>query len=238
MDIKQFIFGKQLERIKTAHYNKSTQKWLPIADIAHGMVITKDNRYIKILEVMPVNFELKSPLERQNIIYYYSSYLKIAPDNLQILIITQKADIDGYINRMQGFYESEPNSSCRVMIEDNINEVAYLAANEAVTRRFFLVFCHEPRMKTRGDSLLAIGERLTEEEQTARRYLGMCGLEVLYPNYSDNFILELLYSLINKRVSAHTKLPEGVFSVNGKVFGVMDDEIDTIGGGINDEQGI
>ena len=71
--------------------------------------------------------------------------------------------------------------------------MAYLAANEAVTRRFFLVFQYESRMKARSDTLQGIAERLREEEQTARRYLDMCGLEVLVPDYSDNFQLELLY---------------------------------------------
>lgn len=137
------------------------------------------------LEVLPVNFALKSPIERQNIIYCYASYLKIAPNNLQILAVTQKADIEGYIARMRAFYENEPVESCREMIEDNINEVTYLAANEAVTRRFFLVFQFEARMKARGDGLHAIAERLREEEQTARRYLGVCGLEVLAPDYAD-----------------------------------------------------
>ena len=72
--------------------------------------------------------------------------------------------------------------------------MAYLAANEAVTRRFFLVFQYESRMKARSDTLQGIAERLREEEQTARRYLELCGLEVVSVEYADNFQLELLYS--------------------------------------------
>ena len=224
MNLKQLIFGKQLAQIKQAQYQRSTQKWLPIADIQNGMLITKDGRYVKILEVLPVNFELKSPIERQNIIYYYASYLKIAPDNLQIKVVTQKADIESYVNRMWDFYKRESVESCRDMIEDNINEVTYLAANEAVTRRFFLVFQHESKMKTRGEGLLAVADRLREEEQTARRYLGMCGLEVLCPDYADSFLLELLYSILNKRASRHSKPPLEAFAACTQVFGMTDDE--------------
>ena len=72
--------------------------------------------------------------------------------------------------------------------------MAYLAANEAVTRRFFLVFQYESRMKARSDTLQGIAERLREEEQTVRRYLDLCGLEVVSVEYADNFQLELLYS--------------------------------------------
>ena len=110
MSVKDLIFGKQIapDGIKTSgRYANSIQKWLPIADIQNGVVVTTDGRFIKILEVMPVNFYLKSAAEQQNIIFYFASYLKIAPDNLQILAITQKADIEAYIRRMKRFRDEE-----------------------------------------------------------------------------------------------------------------------------------
>lgn len=236
MGLKELLFGKQLRRIAAAQYQNSTQKWLPILDVQHGIILTKDGRYVKILEVMPVNFYLKSPIEQQNIIFYFSSYLKIAPDNLQIKAVTQKADIDGYVARMRRFSEQEQVESCREMIEDNIREVSYLATNAAVTRRFFIVFQYETRMKIRGNSVEGIAERLREEEQTARRYLDMCGLEVLSMRYADNFQLDLLYALINKRAARHTKLPSGVYDMISKVHGLGDSELDGLqNGGITHE---
>ena len=223
MGLKELIFGKQIKQAHAAQYRNSTQGWLPVLDVQNGVVVTKDGRYVKILEVMPVNFYLKSAIEQQNIIFYFSSYLKIAPDNLQIKIVTQKADIDGYVARMKGFLDNEVSENCRRMIEDNIREVAYLAANEAVTRRFFLVFQYESRMKARSDTLQGIAERLREEEQTARRYLDVCELEVLEPRYTDDFILKLLYEIINKRTSRRVKLPEGVFDMTTAVHGIYEE---------------
>ena len=227
MNLKQLIFGGGVTRAKATEYPHSTQKWIPVLDIRNGVVITKDGRYVKILEVMPVNFHLKSLIEQQNIIYYFSSYLKVAPDHLQIKVITQKADIAGYEKRMWERYEQEAVADCRAMIEDNIHEVRYLAANEAVTRRFFLVFSYEPRMKTRAATVEAIADRLRDEEQTARRYLDMCGLEVRDVPYADNFQLELLYSLLNRRTAVNTKLPANVFDMVGQVFGEDDDAWET-----------
>jgi len=228
VNLKQLLFGAQAPQQKTAQYPHSTQKWIPVQDIRDGIVVTKDGRYVKILEVMPVNFHLKSLIEQQNIIYYFSGYLKVAPDNLQIKIITQKADIAGYEARMWKFYENEPVASCRDMIEDNIKEVRYLAANEAVTRRFFLIFQHEARMKARAATVEAVAERLRDEEQTARRYLDMCGLQVRDVLYADNFQLELLYGLLNHRTSQNTRLPVSVFDMVSEVSGMSDDEWENI----------
>lgn len=239
MNLKQLLFGTQAPHTKTAQYPHSTQKWVPVQDIRDGIVVTKDSRYVKILEVMPVNFHLKSLIEQQNIIYYFSGYLKVAPDNLQIKIITQKADIAGYEARMWRFYENEPVASCRAMIEDNIKEVRYLAANEAVTRRFFIVFQHEARMKARAATVEAIAERLRDEEQTTRRYLDMCGLQVRDVPYADNFQLELLYSLLNRRTSQNIRLPLNVFDMVSTVAGAGDDEWENLvdeRSGYGDEQ--
>ena len=76
------------------YYSNSTQKWLPIETVMGGLILLKDGRYIKLLEILPVNFYLKSDVEHQNIIYYFASYLKIAPGNMQIRVVTERANIE------------------------------------------------------------------------------------------------------------------------------------------------
>jgi len=226
MNLKELIFGKAIkpEGVNTGgRYTYSVQKWLPIADIRNGVVITADGRFIKILEVLPVNFYLKSTTEQQNIIFYFAAYLKIAPDNIQILAVTQKANIEAYIKRMRQFHGDESSGNCREMIEDNISEVEYLADREALTRRFFIAIQYEQRMRIRGNSFDAIITRLNEEADTARHYLDMCGLEVLQPEYSDVFLCETLYALLNRKTSKTVKPPLGVFSMLGEVHGVTRD---------------
>lgn len=78
-----------------------------MVDIQKGVLITEDGRYIKVLEIVPTNFYLKSRIEQQNIIYYFSCYLKIAPQSLQILVCTQRADIDAYCDQMEKYYNRE-----------------------------------------------------------------------------------------------------------------------------------
>ena len=77
-------------------------------------------------------------------------------------------------------------------------------------------------MKAAGYTAAAIIQRLNEEADTARRYLDVCELEVLDPQYSDDFILKLLYEIINKRTSLRVKLPEGVFDMTTAVHGIFE----------------
>lgn len=224
MNLKELIFGGGIKTDSAnSSYRDSIQEWLPIKNIIGGVVITKDNRFIKILEVLPVNIYLKSASDRQNIISTYASYLKIAPDCLQLEIRTIPADTAEYVERMRKYAQAEENEACRDMIEDNINQIGLGIANEANRHRFFLIFQYEPRMKARRNSVSAIVQRLDEEADTARRYLDMCELEVLEPRYVDNYVLKLLYEIINKKTSRRVKLPEGVFDMTTAVHGIYEE---------------
>ena len=227
MDLKQLLFGQPKASVSMpAQVSGSTEEWLPVADISHGIIALKDGRFIKIIEILPVNFLLKTPAEKASIIYYYASYLKIAPDNLQICVLTKRADMSAYAERMRGYQNSEPNALCRELNEDNIREVEYLAENEALQKRILLVYQLEPGMKLREESIEAIGERMLEEEEKARNYLDMCGLEVPRPEYADNFQLQILYELLNPRTSQENPLPLTAFDAAPPLAGVLLEDVE------------
>lgn len=70
------LLGKKTDA-QEEYYENSTQKWLPLADIKNGIIVLKDGRYIKLIEVLPVNFYLKSEVEQENIIFYFASCVKV-----------------------------------------------------------------------------------------------------------------------------------------------------------------
>lgn len=224
MNIKELLLGNG---IKGAEYNSKSeggiQQWLPIRTIVNGVIVTKDRRFIKVLEVLPLNFHLKPDFEKSNIIANYAAFLKIAPANLQVQVITQKVDMHDYIQRMEGYAKEEVVEKCRDMIMDNVEEVTDLAQDEAITHRFFIIFQHELYMKPKQMTVKSIADRMAEEADTLRRYLDYCGLETLEPKYSDNALLDLLYGAICKETSRRVKLPLGVFDMMTTVHGVYED---------------
>ncbi len=223
MNIKQLIFGSAVKTAGGGAWRDSIQAWLPIKNIVGGVVVTRDNRFVKILEVLPVNIYLKSPNDRQNIISSYAAWLKIAPDNIQLEARTLPADTAAYVDRMKDYAEHEENASCREMIEDNIAQIGEGVASDAIRHRFFLIFQYEAAMKAKRNTTAGIIQRLNEEADTARRYLDLCELEVLEPRFSDDFVLKLLYEIINKRTSQRVKLPEGVFDMTTAVHGIYEE---------------
>lgn len=85
---------------ESAEYGAS-QDFVPIKDIRDGVIQTNDERYVKILEVEPVNFSMLSAAEQSNIVWSFASFLKIAPENLQFKILTRKADSWKHLEAIQ-----------------------------------------------------------------------------------------------------------------------------------------
>ena len=224
-DLKSLILGKPKETtIPGSRFPNGTQSLVPVVDIRKGVLITEDGRYIKVLEVLPTNFYLKSRVEQQNILYYLSSYLKIAPPSLQILVTTQRADIDAYCGQMEQYYDTETNEACKAMILEDAQLVNYLAAYEAVARRFYLIFPYTGTAAELDD----IAKELADLAETAYQYLDYCGLEVLRHDRYDEFLLKTLYTAIHKPHTSPVDFAARLAQV-GPVCGTPDisaDELD------------
>lgn len=119
---------------------ESAQSFLPIRTICNGIVETTDGRYLKILEIEPINFALRSSEEQFNIISSFASWLKISPIRLQCKTITRRADSEKHVALVEQELSQEENDQCRALGEDYIRLIRDVGSREALTRRFFLIF--------------------------------------------------------------------------------------------------
>lgn len=160
--------GRRAKRSKRKSKGlESVQDYLPIREIRNGVIETTDGRYIKILEIEPINFTLRSDEEQFNIISTFASWLKISPMRLQFKSITRKADSDRHVAMIRSELEREANTQCRAMGDDYIRLIRDVGSREALTRRFFLIFEYES-LRGDGDDYAKIYSMLQTAEQTAR----------------------------------------------------------------------
>lgn len=177
--------------------------YLPIEKVENGIIYTKDHRFVKVVEVVPINFMLRSAREQRNIIYSFVSYLKISPVKLQIKVLTRRADINRHLDTVRREMAHEENEQCRLMQEDYLNFVQQVGSREAVTRRFFLIFEYEPWANTRrSEQEDEAIQPLQSAVHTASNYLRQCGNEVIVPENEDEFTVDVLYNLLCRNESA------------------------------------
>lgn len=176
-----------------------TQDFIPIKKLEHGIIETTDGRYIKILEIEPINFMLRSEEEQYEIICSFASWLKISPVHLQFKSITRKADSDKHIAMLRKEMDTEESEQCKKLSEGYIRLIKDVGSREALTRRFFLIFRYEELRRNENSDYGQICSTLLTAEQNARAYFMQCGNNILQPKDPDEATAEILYMFFNRR---------------------------------------
>lgn len=176
-----------------------TQDFIPIKNLEHGIIETTGGRYIKILEIEPINFMLRSEEEQYEIICSFASWLKISPVHLQFKSITRKADSDKHIAMLRKETETEESEQCKKLSEGYIRLIKDVGSREALTRRFFLIFRYEELRRNENSDYGQICSTLLTAEQNARAYFMQCGNNILQPKDPDEATAEILYMFFNRR---------------------------------------
>lgn len=206
VDLKQRSvtqFKTFLQEEETVQPLNALADYIPIEKIEHGVIYTRDHRYVKIVEVIPVNFLLRSAREQRSIIYSFISYLKIAPVKVQFKALTKRADINRHLDTVRKELEQEQDPHCRALQKDYLKLIRKLGSREAITRRFFLIFEYEPLPGTkRGHEEEDAIASLQTAARTASNYLRQCGNEVISPEDEDNAAAEILYNILCRRASS------------------------------------
>ena len=188
---------------------------------------TTDGRYVKILEIEPINFMLRSSEEQYNILSSFASWLKISPMKLQFKSITRKADSDKHIAMIRKELSMEDNAQCKAMGEDYIRLIKDVGSREALTRRFFLIYQYEAIGRSESDDYSKIYSMLVSAEQNARAYFMQCGNNIIQPKNPDQAVAEILYMFFNRRSCVDEPFTDRVnrviidtMAAKGKIIGV------------------
>ena len=205
--------------------NEFVQDFIPVKNIRHGIIETNDGRYIKILEIEPINFMLRSEEEQLGIISSFANWLKISPMRLQFKSVTRKADSEKHIALLREELKRENNPRCKELAEGYIGLIRDVGSREALTRRFFLIFQYEDFQ--RSEDFGKIYGMLQTAEQNARAYFSQCGNAIIQPSDPDEATAEILYMYFNRRSCTDEPFADRVqrivldrMKMDGKTLGV------------------
>ena len=185
----------------------------PVKDIIDGIVFTKDGRFVKILEVIPINFDLRPEKEQNAIISKFASVLKILPHYAQIKAVSTRPDTSEHIQLIEEDMESETDEGTKKHGEALIELLRETGKSTGVSKRFFLVI---PYVEAAMSARLTTREICAELNQQAARItalLNNCGNAVV-ADQSDYRILSILYQILCRSESSVIPFSKRLKSVN------------------------
>lgn len=195
--------GLNLNRTKIPEW---TQDMISEMTVKDGIVVTEDQRgkkrFVKILEVIALNFPIMSATEQDNCILGYADLIKGLNSSFHIKVITTYSNIEDYVEKARDSYQKEQDPSCKSMIARYISYLQNEGGLDTYRKHYYFIFELEPE-ELRGvkdeDEIMEKLKRKSESVSTAFRSLGN---EVLLDEAKDSGrICEILYSYYNRRTA-------------------------------------
>lgn len=180
---------------------KSTQMFSPIKDVRHGVIVTRDERFVKLLEVKPINFSLRSVREQNEVISNFAAALRNFPNKTHFKIISRRSDIAPFIDQLRKDMASEPVAAVRKQQAEQIDLVTRIGTTMGISRRFFMDFEYtEEDQFAKSPTFDTVVTKLTRDALSIKNSLAACGNDVIINN-SDDYILSTLYSMMARNES-------------------------------------
>lgn len=191
---------EESDSAKSRRIHNQAQEFFPVEDIRGGMILTKDKRYLKVVEIRPINFLLRSASEQRDIIMSFAELLRVAPVKIQFKSNSNRADIAKFLENTMEEMREETNPACIEMDKDYIEHIQSIATNNAISRRFFVIFEYENPLPAYHPSEKEIRFALETAARNFRSYLSRCGNSTVdFDNEKEEneFLLQMLYTLLD-----------------------------------------
>ena len=153
----------------------STQEWIPIKKIYdNGIIKINKKKYIKILKINPINYNLKSDLEKKSILNSYKILLKTCNFDIQILIQSSKQDFKNHIKNIKKNLENKKNSYIKEIYNNYINFIQKLNNSKNFSSKNFYLIISSKKIDNMY-SMEIIENDLNEKYIKIKEALSRCG---------------------------------------------------------------
>lgn len=176
---------------------QSLQEWLPFEKVMEkGIIKTRNDTYVKVMKVFPINYNLKSELEKQAILNSYKTFLKTCNFDIQILIQSSKEDLSNHILKIKEKISQENNLNLLKISKKYIEFINRLNLEKnSSSKNFYIIIAS--KNNSAEDKILS---ELEENYLKIKETLGRCGNNVKELEKKKE-ILSILYSFLNARKS-------------------------------------
>ena len=175
----------------------SVQEWMPFLKFFNkGVVKLKNENYIKILKIIPINYNLKSEIEKEAILNSYKIFLKTCNFDIQILIQSKKEDLNQIISQINKKIENEEDEKIIEISKNYINYIKEINYNKKSTAKRFFIIIKNIKKKDEEN----VKQELEEKYLKIKENLERCGNKVEEIETEEE-TKEILFSFYNKNLS-------------------------------------
>ena len=163
----------------------------------NGIIKTKDS-FFKLLKVYPINYNLKSSLEKEAILNSYRLFLKTCNFDIQILIQTNKENINKNIDYIKKVSKEDFPEIKKIVNKYNKYLLEINNKNENTSKKFFILIKINPE-NLKNNKIEFIREELNSNYLKIKECLARCGNKINEIN-SEEETKMIIYSFFNNKM--------------------------------------
>ena len=177
--------------------NITTQEWITVEKINEiGTVKLKNGKIIKILKITPINFNLKSNLEKEAILNSYKIFLKTCNFDIQILIQSSKENLTKNIQMIKNNLVKENKKYLNEIAENYFEFIEkFNSIKNSSSKNFYIIISEDEKNQNENN----IYQNLNEKYFKIKECLFRCGNIVQEIN-SKKEIKKLFNLFLNSRI--------------------------------------
>ena len=173
----------------------SVQEWIPIDSfLDNGIIKLKNNNYLKIIKIYPINYNLKSELEKNSILNSYKAFLKTCNFDIQIIIQSNKEDLSKHINKIKKQNEIENNFNIINLSQKYINFINKKNKEKNSSSKNFYILIKSQNNLENSESVIA--QELKDKYLKIKDCLSRCG-NIVEEIKNNKEIEEIFFSFLN-----------------------------------------
>lgn len=171
----------------------SIQQWMPYEKIMQkGIIKLKNNEYIKILKIIPINYNLKSNLEKEAILNSYKTFLRTCNFDIQIIVQSNKEDLTKNILKIKNQMKSE-TEKIKNIAENYINYIQQIGQEKKSSSKNFFILIKNSIEKNNNNYEENSIQELNEKYFKIKDSLSRCG-NIIIQFENEKEIKKILYS--------------------------------------------
>ncbi len=167
----------------------------------NGIIELKNKKFIKIIKIIPINYNLKSDLEKKAILNSYKIFLKTCNFDIQILIQSNKEDLSKHILKIKENIKNTKNKNLEKISIDYIKYIEKInLSKKSSSKSFYLIIQNEMKKieNNKKYNIEIIKNDLQEKYFKIKECLLRCGNLVTEISDIDE-CNKIIYSFINTR---------------------------------------
>lgn len=182
-------------------YHGATQEIVPVKNIKNGVIITDDGRYVWFLEVLPLNFYMKSIIEQKKILNSYGQLFTKGPVRCTAKIMSDIYNPNTLIYNAKKACKNQTDPKVNASLEDYIEFIKKLSETNSVTKRYFFIFEYSGSNGRSEKNENEIISSMYEDRNHYAFIIKNCGNACIIPENENLATAEFLYYFYNRKTS-------------------------------------